>query len=195
MPLMKNILVILGHPVADSFSNKVLDTYVDAARASGANVQVIKLRELSFDLNFSQGYRGSQELEPDLVKAQEQMLWANHLVLIYPNWWATFPALMKGFIDRTILPGFAFSYQKDRSGQTKMLGGRSARVIVTMDNRKWYYRWVLKRPGHNAMKKGILGFVGIKPVRFFTIGPLKMSTEKQRRRWLKKVECLGRKQK
>jgi putative NADPH-quinone reductase len=192
---MKKILVILGHPVADTFSNKVLEAYVQAAHSSGAEVNVIKLRELSFDLNFSQGYRGSQELEPDLVRAQELILWADHLVLIYPNWWATFPALMKGFIDRTILPGFAFNYHKGRLGWTRKLTGRSARVIVTMDTPKWYYRWVLKQPGHNAMKKSILGFVGIKPVRFFTIGPLKTSTEKQRQKWLQKVECLGRKQK
>lgn len=190
---MKKILVILGHPVGDTFSNSVLSTYVNAAVKSGGNIEVVKLRELTFDLNFSTGYRGHQELEPDLVMLQEKLLWAEHLVLIYPNWWSTFPALLKGFIDRALLPGFAFSYKKGLLNWDKKLRGRSARVIVTMDTPKWYYRWYLKRPGHNAMKKGILGFVGFKPVHFLTIGPLKSSSEKKRQHWLKKVEYLGHK--
>lgn len=192
---MKKTLVILGHPVADTFSNEVFEAYVNAAVKSGADVEMVKLRDLDFDINFSQGYRGNQELEPDLKRMQEKLSWAEHLVLIYPNWWSTFPALLKGFIDRTILPGFAFKYRKGLLNWEKKLSGRSARVIVTMDTPGWYYRWYLRRPGHHAMKKGILGFVGYKPVRFLTIGPLKTSTEKQRQRWLKKVECLGRKQK
>ena len=190
---MKKILVILGHPVADTFSSSVLDAYASAAEESGAMVEVLKLRELEFDMNFSTGYRGHQELEPDLKDAQEKIAWADHLVLIYPNWWSTFPALLKGFIDRTLLPGFAFKYRKGLLNWEKRLKGRSARVIVTMDTPLWYYRWYLRRPGHNAMGKGILGFCGFRPVRFTTLGPLKTSTERRRRLWLKEVERIGRK--
>jgi len=190
---MKKILIILGHPVSDTFSNSVLQAYSGAALDAGAEVRVTRLRDLDFNPNFSAGYRGHQELEPDLKQAQEDILWADHLVLIYPNWWATFPALMKGFIDRTLLPGFAFRYQKGTLIWDKLLRSRSARVIVTMDTPLWYYRWYLRRPGHHAMKKGILNFCGFHPVRFLTIGPLKTSSEARRRRWLNKVERLGRK--
>ncbi|HRZ76620.1 MAG TPA: NAD(P)H-dependent oxidoreductase [Bacteroidales bacterium] len=191
---MKNILVILGHPVADTFSNSLLEAYTDAAESTGARVEIIRLRDLRFDLNFSSGYRGHQELEPDLKMAQESIREADHLVLIYPNWWSTFPALMKGFIDRTLLPGFAFKYNKGVLNWEKRLKGRSARVIVTMDTPPWYYRWVLRSPGHHAMGKGILGFCGFHPVRFTTIGPLKVSSEERRRRWIEKVRRLGQRQ-
>lgn len=190
---MKKILIILAHPVKDSFSDSLRSAYVNGAAASGAQIREIELRRLKFDLNFSEGYRGNQELEPDLVKAQEDIQWADHLVLIYPNWWSTFPALLKGFIDRTFLPGFAFKYRKGGLLWDKLLTGRSARLIVTMDTPPWYYRLVYRRPGHNAMKRGILEFCGIRPVRITTIGSLKISSEKRREKWMAKVGRLGRK--
>jgi putative NADPH-quinone reductase len=192
---MKKILLILGHPVEDTFSDSLRETYIKGALASGAEIREITLRKLNFDLNFSEGYRGTQELEPDLIEAQESIVWADHLVLIYPNWWSTFPALLKGFIDRTFLPGFAFRYRTGSLLWDKLLTGRSARLIVTMDTPPWYYWLVYRRPGHNAMKRGILEFCGIRPVRITTIGSLKVSTEKKRLNWLRKVEKLGRQMK
>ncbi|MBK6962684.1 MAG: NAD(P)H-dependent oxidoreductase [Bacteroidales bacterium] len=192
---MKKILIILGHPVNDTFSDSLRESYKKGAMASGAEIREIVLRKLRFDLNFSEGYRGNQELEPDLVKAQQDITWADHIVLIYPNWWSTFPALMKGFIDRTFLPGFAFKYRKGSLLWDKLLKGRSARIIVTMDTPPWYYWLVYRRPGHNAMKRGILEFCGIRPVRVTTIGSLKISSEHKREQWIAKAERLGRKMK
>ncbi|PKO95224.1 MAG: NADPH:quinone reductase [Bacteroidetes bacterium HGW-Bacteroidetes-9] len=190
---MKNILIILGHPVKDTFSDLLREAYTKGALASGASIRELDLRKLKFDLNFTQGYRGNQELEPDLQQAQEDIKWANHLVFIYPNWWSTFPALMKGFIDRTFLPGFAFKYHQGSLLWDKLLKGRSARLIVTMDTPPWYYWLVYRRPGHNAMKRGILGFCGIRPVKTTTIGAVKTSSEKKRQQWIASVEKLGRK--
>lgn len=190
---MKKILIILGHPVKDTFSNLLFENYRKGALSSGSEIREIILRDLDFELNFREGYRGNQELEPDLQKAQEAIKWAEHIVMIYPNWWSTFPALMKGFIDRTFLPGFAFKYRKGSLSWDKYLTGRSARLIITMDTPPWYYWLVYRRPGHNAMKRGILGFCGIRPVRITTIGSLKISSEARRQKWLDKVEKLGRK--
>lgn len=189
---MKKVLIILGHPVKDTFSDSLREAYKKGAIASGAEIRELVLRKLNFDINFSQGYRGNQELEPDLLQAQQDIAWADHLVFIYPNWWSTFPALLKGFIDRTFLPGFAFRYRKGSLLWDKLLTGRSARIIVTMDTPPWYYWLVYRRPGHNAMKRGILEFCGIRPVRTTTIGSLKISSESRREAWIKKVEKLGR---
>lgn len=190
---MKKILIILGHPVKDTFSGQLFENYKQGALSSGAEIRELILRDLKFELNFSSGYRGNQELEPDLVKAQELITWADHLVLIYPNWWSTFPALLKGFIDRTFLPGFAFKYRKGSLLWDKLLTGRSARLIITMDTPPWYYWLVYRRPGHNAMKRGILEFCGIRPVKITTIGSLKISSEQKRQQWLDKVKALGSK--
>ena len=189
---MKKILIIQGHPIKDTFSKFLFESYVKGASASGAELKTLVLRDLQFELNFREGYRGKQELEPDLVAAQELISWSDHLVFLYPNWWSTFPALVKGFIDRTFLPGFAFKYRKGTLLWDRLLTGRSARIIVTMDTPAWYYWLMYRRPGHNAMKRGILEYCGFKPVRVTTIGPIKTSSEAKRIQWLSKVEKLGR---
>jgi len=130
-------------------------------------------------------------LEPELIHAQELIRKATHLVWVYPTWWATFPAIMKGFIDRVFLPGFAFKYWKDSLFWDKLLTGKSARLLVTMDTPPWYYRWVYGAPGHKAIKKGVLEFCGISPVSVSTFGPVKSASKEKIQTWLRKVYQLG----
>ncbi|MDH5389479.1 MAG: NAD(P)H-dependent oxidoreductase, partial [Gammaproteobacteria bacterium] len=111
----KKILVILGHPDEESFCGALAKAYIEGAKDSGNEVHTINLGELKFDPVLWKGYSKIQELEPDLVNAQELMQWSNHIVFIYPNWWGTMPALMKGFFDRAFLPGFAFKYRDNSS--------------------------------------------------------------------------------
>ncbi|MBS4058596.1 MAG: NAD(P)H-dependent oxidoreductase [Bacteroidales bacterium] len=190
---MKNILIIHGNPVKDSFTDQLTHAYINASIAAGAQVKELVLSELRFDPNFHEGYKGKQEPEPDLIRSQEYISWADHLVFFYPNWWSTYPAQLKGFVDRTFLPGFAFSYVKDRRHHVKLLKGKTARLVVTMDSPVWYYYLVQRAPGHFAMRKGVLEFCGIKPVRISSIGSMRKSTEKQRFRWIQKMEAYGRK--
>ena len=151
----------------------------------------MKLGDLKFDPILWKGYKTIQELEPDLVKAGELIQWANHIVFVYPNWWGTMPALMKGFFDRVFLPGFAFKYRDNSAFWDKLLSGRTAHLIVTMDTPPWYYRWIYRRPGHNEMKRTILGFCGIKVVKITEIAIVRNSLPKKRDKWISMVERLG----
>jgi putative NADPH-quinone reductase len=191
--MAKRILVILGHPHGESFCAALAEQYVRAAGDAGAEVRQIRLGELQFDPVLHNGYRVIQPLEPDLKAAQEAILWAEHLVLVYPNWWGSMPALLKGFIDRTILPGFAFKYRKNSLRWDKYLSGRSAHLFVTMDTPPWYYRWVYRMPGHNQMRRTVLGFTGIKPIRIESLGPVKRASATRREKWLTQVARAARK--
>ena len=188
---MKHILVIVGHPRPGSFCEALADAYADAARAAGADVRVAKLGELAFDPSLHGGYTSITPLEPALSTAQADILWANHLVLVYPNWWGTFPALLKGFFDRVLLPGFAFKYRQNSPMWDKLLAGRSARVFVTMDSPPWYYRWLVGAPGDKQIRKSILTFCGISPVHIHHHGPMRTSTEGQRAKWLEAARALA----
>ena len=181
---MKNILVVLGHPRNDSFCGAMADAYVQAVRAAGAEVRVLKLADLVFDPVLHDGYAQIQPLEPDLVAAQADITWAQHLVFVYPNWWGTFPSLLKGFFDRAFLPGWAFSYRKDSPMWDKLLVGRSARVLVTMDSPGWYYRFLVGAPGDKQIRTSILQFCGVKPVKIRHFGPIRGSKDSQRAAWL-----------
>ncbi|MDO8897858.1 MAG: NAD(P)H-dependent oxidoreductase [Bacteroidales bacterium] len=191
---MKNVLIIHGHPVNDTFVDQLTESYISGVLKAGSEVKELVLKNLNFNINFKEGYRGNQQLEPDLQKAQELILWADHLVFFYPNWWATYPAMLKGFIDRTFLPGFAFKYRKDSTKPEQLLLGKTARLVDTMDTPVWYYYLVQRAPGHHSMRQGILHFCGIKPVRITSLGSMKKSTPKQRQKWLDLMLKFGSKQ-
>lgn len=185
--MKKNIVVILGHPNSNSYCGALAETYTQTAIAQGHEVKLFKLGDASFDPILHHGYNQRQELEPDLVEMREAILWAAHVVIVYPIWWGSIPALLKGFFDRTFLPGFAFSYRKNSVWWDRLLAGRSAHLIVTMDTPPWYYRWIYKMPGHNQMKITILEWCGIKPIKISSFGPLRNSTDQQREKWRQAV--------
>lgn len=190
---MKRILIINGHPDKESFNFGLAAAYKKGALASGAEVKEIVVRELDFNPNLQYGYRKRTELEPDLLHVQEMIRWAQHLVFVYPVWWGSVPAILKGFIDRVFLPGFAFQKRENSLWWDKLLTGKSARIISTLDQPAWYYWLVYRQPSTYAMKKLTLQFSGIDPVRVTTIGPIRRSKEAYRHSWLKKVERLGQK--
>lgn len=189
---MKKVLIINGHPDKQSLCNELALNYKKGADSAGAECKLVNLADLKFTPNLNYGYRQRTELEPDLLEMQQEILKAEHLVFVYPNWWGTYPALMKGFFDRILLPGFAFSYRDNSPMVNKLLKEKSARLIVTMDSPKWYYSLFLKSPGHSSMKTGILGFCGIQPVKITSFGPVISSTESERKAWIGKAEQMGK---
>ena len=188
----RNVLIILGHPQTDSFCAALAEAYAAGARDAGCEVRTLALGDLDFDPVRRTGYGEAPPLEPDLLRAQNDIAWADHLVFAYPNWWGTMPALLKGFIDRVILPGFAFRYRPDSRWWDRLLKGKSAQLLVTMDTPPLWYRWVIGRPGHNQMRRSVLGFCGVKPVRVAQFGPVKTSRPGTRDKWLRKVQMMGR---
>ena len=189
----KRTLIIQAHPNPASFCQALAEAYAVGARSSGDNVRFINLHALTFDPVLHQRNRGEQQLEADLLAAQNEILWAEHLVFVYPNWWGSMPSLLKGFIDRSLLPGFAYCYRANSALWDKLLTGRTARLLVTMDTPGWYYRWVWNRPGHNQMKHTILGFCGIKTTGISEFTPMHGSVQKTREQWLSNATAMGKK--
>ncbi|UVL01899.1 NAD(P)H-dependent oxidoreductase [Pseudomonas sp. B21-047] len=189
--MSKRVLVVLGHPSGDSFCGALAARYVEAARSAGHDVRMLRLGALNFDPVLREGYRQVQPLEPDLLKAQADITWAEHLAFIYPIWWGGIPALMKGFFDRVFLPGFAFQYRAGKAFPEQRLKGRTAHLLVTMDTPPWYYRWVYRMPGLHQVRKTTLQFCGIKPLKTLTFGPLLGSSPRQREAWLAKANSIA----
>lgn len=189
--MKKKILVILGHPDSESLCGALAGAYIESAKATDSEIRELQLGDLKFDPTLWKGYNRIQELEPDLVRAQELIQWSDHIVFVYPNWWGTMPALMKGFFDRVFLPGFAFKYREDSAFWDKLLSGRTAQLIVTMDTPPWYYRWIYRRPGHNEMKRTILGFCGIKVIKITEFSIVRNSRSDTRNKWIDMVKRLG----
>jgi len=189
------IVLVVGHPDEESFNFALAKAYKKGAETSGAEVREIIIRDLKFNPNLQFGYRKRTELEPDLIKSQETLKWADHIVWVYPVWWGSVPAIMKGFLDRILLPGFAFKKRDGSLWWDKYFTGKTARIICTMDQPTWFYRLVNRSPSHHAMKKLTLNFIGVKSVKITSIGPIRLSEEAFRAKWLRKVEQLGERNK
>jgi len=188
---MKKILIINGHPNPDSFNFGIAESYKKGAETSGAIVESITIASLNFHPNLKFGYQKRTDLEPDLVESWEKIKRADHLVWVHPVWWGGLPAITKGFIDRLFLPGMAFQYRENSVWWDKLLKGKTAHIITTLDQPSWYYRFFYGRPSVNQLKKSTLEFCGVSPVKVSYIGIIKGSEEKQRKKWLEKVYNFG----
>lgn len=186
-PTNMNTLIINGHPRTSSFSHKAMQAYTDGLKKTKKPFKIIDLQALQFDPNLSAGYKGNI-LEADLVMAQEAILWADHIVWIYPTWWWSVPALLKGFIDRVLVPDFAFKYEKGNPFAKKLLKGKTSTLIVTMDGPSWYYKIWMRNTGNFTMKTGVLGFCGIKTLKTIVVDNYGTLSDKQKEKWLLKIE-------
>ena len=187
---MSRIAIIVGHPDTDAFSSSVAKWYEESAENSGHQIELIHLAKLSFDPILHKGYSKEQKLEKDLERAQSTIQWAEHLVIIYPNWWGSMPALLKGFFDRVMLPGFAFKFDEKKKRSVGLLKGKTARIILLMRQKPAEYREKYPYAGE-TVKHSILEFCGIKPVTMTEIGPAERLDEAYRKKWEKIIRKLA----
>lgn len=189
----KNVLIIDGHPDRDAerFVHALADSYRRAAESAGHTVRTIRLCDLELPW-----LRGAAEFEaappPIVAKQQEQLRWADHLVLVYPLWLGTMPALLKAFLEQVLRPGFAFGTAGSRGLPKKLLAGKSARVIVTMGMPAFFYRLYYRAHSLKSLERNILAFVGIAPVRATVLGNVAGTAARTRAKWIAEIEELGR---
>ena len=187
-----NVLIVLGHPRTGSLCGALADAYGKGAQEAGAEVRRLDLAALDFDPHVHTVSPNQQAFEPDIRTARELIAWAEHLVFVYPTWWGTMPALLKGFLDRTMTPGFAFRTCEGGTGFQGLLNGRSAQLITTMDTPPLIHRLIYRQPGRNAMARATLGFCGVRPVRSLACGPVKEASPQRRQQWLQQAQRQGR---
>lgn len=184
-----NILIINGHPRRGSFSDALANAYLRGALQAGLEVQVIRVADLSFNPNVITVSPRHQYMEKDLLRAQALIEWANHLVFVYPTWWGTMPALLKSFLDRVLTPGFAFEDIHDSDNWIKLLKGKTAQLITTMDTPLWVFKYFHHSPGHNGLAQSTLNYCGVSPVKIMAFSPVLTSTPEIRKNWLDKVQA------
>lgn len=192
MNIPVKVLVLDGHPDEHSLCRGLADAYAEGAEAAGHAVRRLDLRTLVFSPYLSHGYRARTELEPDLVAAQAAVSEAEHLVWVYPTWWGGPPALLKGFLDRALLPGFAFRHREGSKRSEGLLRGRSARLLVTMDAPSWYDRLVYGASSRRAMASAVLGYSGVRPVRTTVFDEIRWADPARRARMVEAARALGR---
>ncbi len=191
----RNVLIIQGHPdeAVPHFCHALAAAYRKGAESAGQSVSQIHVGALDFPLLRSEAEWSDAEVPEALLPAQELIRAADHLVFVYPVWLGTMPALMKGFLEQVFRPGFAFDEAaRQGPGGLRPLKGKSARVIISMGMPGFVYRWFYRAHGYRYFKRNILRFMGISPVRHCFVGLAGATKDTGRKRWLARVERLGR---
>lgn len=190
--MSRNILIINGHPDAREphFGHALADAYAAAAEKAGHQVERIDVAALEFPWLHSQREWREGETPEAIKDSQRQFTAADHLVIVYPLWLGTMPAVLKAYFEQLLRPGFAFSQEKAGTIGRKLLARKSARIIVTMGMPGFFYRWFYRAHSLKSLERNILSFVGIKPVRHSVIGLVEGSGAR-RLKWLDRVRSLG----
>lgn len=186
-----NVLIINGHPGKNSFNHALTDAFIKGANSTSATVKTLEVSDMNLSLNLT-GFDKDKSKADTIKQAQDMITWADHLVWVYPTWWATMPAMLKAFFEQVFDSGFAFKYKKSDKyvKWDKYLKGKTSQVISTMDSPPWYYRLFVGDPGYKTIKD-IMNFCGIKVKGRTYFGSVKVSTDDQRRKWLERAEQLG----
>lgn len=185
------VVLLDGHPDQGRFASHLLDLYAAALPAS-AEVTRVAVRDLAFTPILRHGYAKRTEWEPDLAQLARVIDDCDHLAIAFPMWWGSEPAELKGLIDRLFLPGFMFAYHKDDPWWDRLMAGRSADVIITMDTPP-VFLWLSYGNAIIRRWKGqVLEFVGFAPVRIMVCGPVrKGGADKSPAKWRAKIEQLA----
>lgn len=187
---MKKILIIDAHPDEKSLVAFLCQRY-EAAAKENHQVEKFAIRDLKFDPILHYGYREIQDLEADLLMAQDKIKNCEHLVIFVPNWWGSLPALAKGFLERTLIRGFSHRFNPEKKKAEQLLKGRTASVIYTQASPKFYTR-MIGDAFWKCLKNSILRYVGFSDVKRFYIPRAKKIDENRLANLLQKLDKMGK---
>jgi len=193
MSVSKHVLVIQGHPDprGGHLCHALAEAYAEGARAGGHQVRTVDVAQLVFPLLRSAAEWKDGPLPAALKPAQDDIAWAQHLVIFFPLWLGDMPALLKGFLEQVARPGFAFRPGTDNPFARKALVGRSARIVATMGMPALVYRAYFRAHSIKSLERNILGFVGIAPVHETLVGGVDQLGSAGAAKWQAKLRSLG----
>ena len=191
--MAKRIAIIQGHPDPSTthFCHALAETYEAAAGKAGHEVRRITVAALDFPVLRTKAEFDTGTPPPDIAQCQSDIAWANHLVVIYPLWLGTMPALLKAFLEQLFRPDFAFDINATNTSWKKRLKGKSARIVITMGMPALVYRWYFGAHSLKSLERNVLGFSGIGPIRESLVGMVEAKGDKRRKKWLEKMTALG----
>jgi NAD(P)H dehydrogenase (quinone) len=154
------ILLVLAHPLAESFAAGVARTARDALEAGGHKVDLLDLYQEDFDPRLTGSERaGYFDIPYDssgVANLVARLKAADGLILVFPQWWFDFPAILKGFFDRVLAPGVAFSH--DASGGRilpRLTNVKLLWALTTTGSPWWMVRLYMGNPVRRLLRRAV----------------------------------------
>jgi putative NADPH-quinone reductase len=191
--MSRRLTIVQGHPdpAGNRLCHALADAYATGAGAAGHEVTRVEVAQLDFPILRTQQDFEHGPLPETLAEAQDAIVSAQHLVMVFPLWHGTMPALLKAFLEQVMRPGVALEYRQ-RGFPRGLLTGRSARLVVTMGMPALIYRWYFRAHGVRGLERSILRFAGVKPVRETLLGAVDAASDAKRQGWLDRMRVYGR---
>lgn len=193
-----NTLIVFNHPYGGSFCGAILAAVERGLKTGGHRCRVINLDQDDFDpvmrskdlLAFVGAGRAGEDaldaIDDQVREYKGHLEWAEHLVMIFPVWWMTTPAMTKGFIDKVIFPAIAYDMKDGRL--VSRLSLRKVTVITTMNTPADIYREVFGNPLEGSLIKGTFRQIGIENIEWTSLSEVKQVSREQREAWLEEIE-------
>ncbi|WP_321501492.1 NAD(P)H-dependent oxidoreductase [Breoghania sp.] len=190
--MARTITVIHGHPdrAGTHLCQALGDAYVKAAQAAGHNVREITIGDLDFPILRNEA-EFSGPVPDSLAESYAALREAEHIVILFPLWLGTLPALTKAFFEQVFHRDTAFE-DNDGGFPHGRFKGRTARLVVTMGMPAFFYRLWYRAHGLKGFERNVLAMVGMKPLKAILFGGAGTADEATRKGWLEKMEELGR---
>jgi NAD(P)H dehydrogenase (quinone) len=178
---MKKILVIIAHPSDVGHNREILKNVEKELKEKNISYEVIDLYKMKFDPMMKKSeylHSKDKKIEKDIQILQEKVLECEKMIFIFPVWWNSVPAGLKGFFDRVFSSGFAYRYVKILKyfrSPRPLLNGRKAAVIMTTGSPKAIFNTVLGARAAKVVCRDTLGFCGIKSKTFYYANAYKLN--------------------
>lgn len=181
-----NILLVSAYPNAKSFDAAIVKDIADNVPVKN-NLKILDLYADDFQpvLYFDNDHpRRELKNDPEMAKYRDLFTWAKQIIFVFPIWWGGMPAILKGFVDRLIVAGFAYRYVDGHP--TGLLTGRNAWIVTTYDSDNYAahgeidYGYVLKNQ--------VLLMSGIRTTASFQLGNMKHTEAGKRESFLEKIK-------
>ncbi len=190
------ILMVLAHPLEESFAASVAQAAKETLEGRGHIVDLLDLYREGFDPRLTAAERGSYFMER--YDASEVSGWiarlkvADGLILVFPQWWFNFPAILKGFFDRVFAPGVAFEHDPAGGRIIPRLTNIKLFWTLTSTGSPWWVVYLyMGNPVQRLLKRGIAAFCskGL-DFRMVSLYDMDRATDARRKRHLERVRKL-----
>lgn len=187
------VAIVYNHPYEGSYCKAILDTVLSGVAKAGNEADVLNLDQEGFNPVMTaadlKAFVMQKPIDPQVLAYQTRLQQADHLVFIFPIWWELMPAMTKGFIDKVIFPGLAYSQEKNSMRMKPLLTNiKSVTVISTMNTPSWLYSILFGNAVRKALLVGAFWKTGYKNRKWINLTQVKSASPAKRQSWLKKIE-------
>ena len=192
-------LIVYNHPREGSFCSAVREAVENGLKTGNHEYKVIDLDRDGFDPVMREkdlkafvtagriGEDGLEEVDPLVLRYMKMMRWAEQIVMIFPIWWMTTPAMTKGFIDKVIFPGIVYKMEGGKL-VSKLSSLKQVTIITTMNTPSEVYHDIFGNTLEGSLIKGTFNQIGIHDIRWISLNMVKQAGDEKRWVWLDEIE-------